>query len=80
MSQSELTMAQGSQSTSKSQLHHTQLLTINLAHHYISIANTDKNVHVATDKKWPGTVRYQDILEEYVDKYGVLVCENPKKK
>ena len=34
---------------------------------------------MATDKKWPGTVRYQDILEEYVDKYGVLVCENPKK-
>ena len=80
MSQSELTMTQGSQSTSKSQLRHTRSLTIDLAHHYISIANTDKNVDVVTDKKWPGTVRYQDTLEEYVDKYGLFVCENREKK
>ena len=36
MSQSELTMTQGSQSTSKSQLRHTQSLTIDLAHQYLN--------------------------------------------
>jgi hypothetical protein len=80
MSESDLTMTQGTQSTTKSQLRHTQSLAINLAHHYISMANTDKNFDVVMDKKWPGTVRYQDILEEYVDEYFVLVCEKKTKR
>ena len=80
MSQSELSLTQGSQSTTKSQLRHTQKFAINLAHHYISIANTDKNVDVVSDKQWPGTIRYQDIIEECFDEYAVLLSENKYKK
>ena len=35
---------------------------------------------MVSDKKWPGTVRYDKIIDEYADKYCVLIGNNHGRK